>query len=155
MREAVVGCVAGEPRLPGDPPMASATATLLAHGARLVEGGDLEATLARDFGASDVTWDANDLSGLRVARAELQRAGTEDAGERLGTILMRKGTKIGDVVTGWDKSGDGSIDSREFAKRVAEMGLVADKPSDFRKSRTHLSLIQIKIRRKLPPISLD
>ena len=78
---------------------------------------------------------AHDVSAALEAGEALREAmrpnGSErTAGQRLGTVLASKNVKIGDVVTSWDKDGDGTIDAAEFSQRVLQLGLIVDRPSD-------------------------
>ena len=42
-------------------------------------------------------------------------------------MIMKRNLKIGDVVTKWDKDGDGTVSKAEFRANVAELGVAADK----------------------------
>ena len=54
--------------------------------------------------------------------AEAMRVGvTVDV--RLGTLLIKHGIKVGDIVEQWDSSGEGEIDMDEFRDHVLAMGL--------------------------------
>jgi len=45
---------------------------------------------------------------------------------QLGQLIMKRNLKIGDVITKWDPSGDGSVDKGEFRTNVIAMGVKAE-----------------------------
>ena len=45
---------------------------------------------------------------------------------RLGEVLQKRNVRIGEVMTQWDKDGNGSVDKKEFVLHVKELGLRAD-----------------------------
>jgi len=44
-------------------------------------------------------------------------------------VLVKRNIKIGEVVSQWDKDGDGTVDKKEFRQRVLALGVKAD-PSE-------------------------
>lgn len=46
--------------------------------------------------------------------------------KRIGDVLIARNVKIGEVVSQWDKDGDGSVDQKEFCARVKELGVKAE-----------------------------
>ena len=45
---------------------------------------------------------------------------------QLGNLILKRNMKIGDVLTKWDPSNDGSVDKGEFRANVLAMGVVAE-----------------------------
>ena len=45
---------------------------------------------------------------------------------QLGNIILKRNMKIGDVLTKWDPSNDGSVDKGEFRANVLALGVVAE-----------------------------
>jgi len=50
------------------------------------------------------------------------------SGERLGEIMRHRGTKIGEMVSKWDKDSSGGVSKAEFVIRVKEIGLPDEEP---------------------------
>jgi len=44
---------------------------------------------------------------------------------KVGTLLLKRNAKIGDIVSKWDKNGDGDIACPEFRKNIQELGIEA------------------------------
>ena len=63
--------------------------------------------------------------------AEVERAREElTVGARLGSLFIKRGLKIADVVDQWDSTGNGEIDKNEFRHQVQQLGLQASRAAD-------------------------
>jgi len=47
--------------------------------------------------------------------------------KRIGDVLIKRNVKIGEVVSQWDKDGDGTVDATEFQQRVLALGVKAER----------------------------
>ena len=45
---------------------------------------------------------------------------------QLGNLIIKRNLKIGDIITKWDPSNDGSVDKKEFRANVLDMGVISE-----------------------------
>jgi len=69
---------------------------------------------------------ATELAEKEEQELERIKGGDGPPDVQLGALIMKRNLKIGDVVTKWDPSGDGSVDKSEFRVNVLGMGVKAE-----------------------------
>ena len=93
-----------------------------ASAARAIESAEERRTVAEAYKRA-----MEDTETYERAEADLKvRREHTSISSRLGEVLATRNIKIGEVVTKWDKDGDGTVDPKEFRSRIKELGLRAD-----------------------------